>query len=140
MPIRGSFHQKTSQSIVLHGRLMLPLKTKLLTMYMHIFHIHICTHLLFIFSSFFNFYFYFYFYYYLAVPYNPVSCFFLSQMTAAAQYHITTESIMLSRDEKPTISGMTGEEFQQRLTSLINTDPANTGGFPEAPLAYDAVW
>nr|AKM17043.1 neurotransmitter gamma-aminobutyric acid [Anisakis simplex] len=63
-----------------------------------------------------------------------------SQMTAAAQYHITTESIMLSRDQKPTVSGMTGEQFQRRLKRLIETDPANTGGFPEAPLAYDAVW
>uniref|UniRef100_A0A183UNZ8 G_PROTEIN_RECEP_F3_4 domain-containing protein n=1 Tax=Toxocara canis TaxID=6265 RepID=A0A183UNZ8_TOXCA len=70
---------------------------------------------------------------------EPVNC-TAEQMTAAAQYHITTESIMLSRDEKPTISGMTGVEFQRRLKNLIDTDPANTGGFPEAPLAYDAVW
>lgn len=35
---------------------------------------------------------------------------------------------------------MTGKEFQQRLNKIIKTDPANTGGYPEAPLAYDAVW
>lgn len=61
-------------------------------------------------------------------------------MAEAAQYHFTTESIMLSRDKSPAISGMTGIQFQKRLTEAIETDPANTGGFPEAPLAYDAVW
>ncbi|VDK27668.1 unnamed protein product [Gongylonema pulchrum] len=61
-------------------------------------------------------------------------------MIEAAQYHITTESVMLSRDEEPTISGMTGKQFQRRLMNLLTTDPAETGGFPEAPLAYDAVW
>uniref|UniRef100_A0A1I7ZV87 G_PROTEIN_RECEP_F3_4 domain-containing protein n=1 Tax=Steinernema glaseri TaxID=37863 RepID=A0A1I7ZV87_9BILA len=62
------------------------------------------------------------------------------QMEEAAEYHFTTESIMLSRDKNPAISGMTGLQFQSRLTDMIDTDPANTGGFPEAPLAYDAVW
>ncbi|VDO62295.1 unnamed protein product [Heligmosomoides polygyrus] len=63
-------------------------------------------------------------------------------MVEAAQYHFTTESVMLSRDENATISGMTGREFQARLTAMLSpdSDPANTGGFPEAPLAYDAVW
>lgn len=63
-------------------------------------------------------------------------------MAEAAQYHFTTESVMLSRDENATISGMTGREFQARLTAMLSpdSDPANTGGFPEAPLAYDAVW
>ncbi|KJH41375.1 7 transmembrane receptor [Dictyocaulus viviparus] len=64
------------------------------------------------------------------------------QMAKAAQYHFTTESVMLSRDENATISGMTGKEFQTRLTAMLSpdSDPANTGGFPEAPLAYDALW
>ncbi|KAI6229253.1 Gamma-aminobutyric acid type B receptor subunit 1 [Aphelenchoides besseyi] len=62
------------------------------------------------------------------------------QMKEAAQYHFTTESIMLSRDNRPAISGMTGRDFQKRLNKMINSDPANTGGYPEAPLAYDAVW
>ncbi|KAM3726570.1 Gamma-aminobutyric acid type B receptor subunit [Dirofilaria immitis] len=47
---------------------------------------------------------------------EPLNC-TAEQMIKAAQYHITTESIMLSRDEELTVSGMT-----------------------EAPLAYDAVW
>ncbi|VDN55785.1 unnamed protein product [Dracunculus medinensis] len=72
-------------------------------------------------------------------PEEPVNC-TVEQMTIAAQYHITTESIMLSKNEQKTISGMTGFEFQQKLMDIIKTDPANTGGFPEAPLAYDAVW
>lgn len=60
-------------------------------------------------------------------------------MREAAEYHITTESIMLSASEERTISGMTGKEFQKRLAAGLE-DPANTGGFPEAPLAYDAIW
>ena len=62
------------------------------------------------------------------------------QMHEAAQYHFTTESIMLSQDNRPAISGITGREFQQRLLSMINTDPANTAGWPESSLAYDALW
>lgn len=61
-------------------------------------------------------------------------------MSEAAQFHFTTESIMLNRDNKVTISGMTGVEFRDRLEGILNTDPADTAGFPEAPLAYDAVW
>uniref|UniRef100_A0A1I8EZ83 Receptor family ligand binding region containing protein n=1 Tax=Wuchereria bancrofti TaxID=6293 RepID=A0A1I8EZ83_WUCBA len=70
---------------------------------------------------------------------EPLNC-TAEQMIKAAQYHITTESIMLSRDEELTVSGMTGKQFQNRLMSMLTTDPAETGGFPEAPLAYDAVW
>lgn len=62
------------------------------------------------------------------------------QMKTAAQYHFTTESIMLSRDNLPAISGMTGRQFQRRLNKMINGDPANVGGYPESPLAYDAIW
>ncbi|KAF7626021.1 G_PROTEIN_RECEP_F3_4 domain-containing protein [Meloidogyne graminicola] len=61
-------------------------------------------------------------------------------MEKAVQYHFTTESIMLSRDTLPTISGMTGAQFLKRLRRRINTDPQETGGWPEAPLAYDAIW
>uniref|UniRef100_A0A0N5AF94 G_PROTEIN_RECEP_F3_4 domain-containing protein n=1 Tax=Syphacia muris TaxID=451379 RepID=A0A0N5AF94_9BILA len=62
-----------------------------------------------------------------------------AQMKLAAEYHITTESIMLSASEELTISGMTGKQFQRRLSAGLD-DPANTGGYPEAPLAYDAIW
>ncbi|KAK6766558.1 hypothetical protein RB195_026066 [Necator americanus] len=78
---------------------------------------------------------------YIPPPEEHLNC-TADQMAEAAQYHFTTESVMLSRDENATISGMTGREFQARLTSMLSpdSDPANTGGFPEAPLAYDAVW
>jgi hypothetical protein len=36
--------------------------------------------------------------------------------------------------------GMTGQQFQERLKRQITTEPQETGGWPEAPLAYDAVW
>ncbi|ULT80551.1 hypothetical protein L3Y34_010849 [Caenorhabditis briggsae] len=62
------------------------------------------------------------------------------QMAAAAEYHFTTESVMLSRDNLPAISDMTGMQFQERLTRHFQKETANVGGFPEAPLAYDAVW
>ncbi|RCN27985.1 hypothetical protein ANCCAN_26277 [Ancylostoma caninum] len=78
---------------------------------------------------------------YIPPPEEHLNC-TAEQMAEAAQYHFTTESVMLSRDENATISGMTGREFQARLTAMLSpdSDPANTGGFPEAPLAYDAVW
>ncbi|XGW33250.1 hypothetical protein V3C99_017596 [Haemonchus contortus] len=78
---------------------------------------------------------------YIPPPEEHLNC-TAEQMVEAAQYHFTTESVMLSRDENATISGMTGREFQARLTAMLSpdSDPANTGGFPEAPLAYDAVW
>ncbi|CAI5456160.1 unnamed protein product [Caenorhabditis angaria] len=66
------------------------------------------------------------------------------EMAKAAEYHFTTESVMLSPDETKSIGNMTGKEFQQRLTEVLRrqnqNDTANIGGFPEAPLAYDAVW
>lgn len=61
-------------------------------------------------------------------------------MEEAAQYHFTTESIMLRKDNKKAISGITGTKFLHRLKKELNTNPAETGGYPEAPLAYDAVW
>jgi gamma-aminobutyric acid type B receptor len=62
------------------------------------------------------------------------------QMKDAAAYHFTTEAVMLSSDNKITISGMTGMQFRDRLENKLDVDPATVAGFPEAPLAYDAVW
>ncbi|CAI4228324.1 unnamed protein product [Auanema sp. JU1783] len=76
---------------------------------------------------------------YLPVPDEHLNC-TAEQMREAALYHMTTESLMLSTDDSVAISGMTGREFQRRLNEVLETDPANTGGYPEAPLAYDAVW
>jgi hypothetical protein len=61
-------------------------------------------------------------------------------MERAAQFHFTTESVMLSRDRRPGVSGMTGAKFLDRLKRMVSTEPADTGGWPESPLAYDAVW
>uniref|UniRef100_A0A0K0EVM9 IP03705p (inferred by orthology to a D. melanogaster protein) n=1 Tax=Strongyloides venezuelensis TaxID=75913 RepID=A0A0K0EVM9_STRVS len=76
---------------------------------------------------------------YLPVRDEQLNC-TAKQMEEAAQYHFTTESIMLRKDNKKAISGITGTKFLQRLKKELNTNPAETGGYPEAPLAYDAVW
>ncbi|GMT35188.1 hypothetical protein PFISCL1PPCAC_26485, partial [Pristionchus fissidentatus] len=63
------------------------------------------------------------------------------EMRKAAEFHFTTESIMLSKDVEPGVSGITGRQFEDMLRKkLNNTDVANLGGWPEAPLAYDALW
>ncbi|XP_071485505.1 gamma-aminobutyric acid type B receptor subunit 1-like [Diadema antillarum] len=62
------------------------------------------------------------------------------QLKEALQYHITTEGMMLKPDDTPSISGMTSKEFLARLDKKIEQSPASTSGYPEAPLAYDAVW
>ncbi|GMT06511.1 hypothetical protein PENTCL1PPCAC_28685, partial [Pristionchus entomophagus] len=63
------------------------------------------------------------------------------EMRKAAAYHFTTESIMLSKDEVPGVSGITGLQFEEMMRKRLNyTDVANLGGWPEAPLAYDALW
>ncbi|KHJ41636.1 hypothetical protein D918_08283 [Trichuris suis] len=61
-------------------------------------------------------------------------------MKEAAQYHFTTEALMHSQDEIPGVSGMNSAEFVKRLSSMIQKPSNVTGGFPEAPLAYDAIW
>uniref|UniRef100_A0A8R1DI18 G_PROTEIN_RECEP_F3_4 domain-containing protein n=2 Tax=Caenorhabditis japonica TaxID=281687 RepID=A0A8R1DI18_CAEJA len=76
---------------------------------------------------------------YIPSPEEHLNC-TAEQMAEAAEYHFTTESVMLSRDNAPAISKMTGGQFQERLTRHFQKDTANVGGFPEAPLAYDAVW
>ncbi|EGT30589.1 CBN-GBB-1 protein [Caenorhabditis brenneri] len=76
---------------------------------------------------------------YIPPPEEHLNC-TAEQMAEAAEYHFTTESVMLSRDNIPAISDMTGMQFQERLTQHFQKETANVGGFPEAPLAYDAVW
>ena len=35
----------------------------------------------------------------------------------------------------------TAQQFKERLDEKLNvTDTSQVGGYPEAPLAYDAVW
>ncbi|XP_077986305.1 gamma-aminobutyric acid type B receptor subunit 1-like isoform X2 [Glandiceps talaboti] len=61
------------------------------------------------------------------------------QLKEALEGHLTTEVMMLNPDDSITISGMTSSEFVKQLLKRIG-DPNKTSGFPEAPLAYDAVW
>jgi len=67
------------------------------------------------------------------------------QMKMAAEGHLTTEALNWNQDNQRTISGMTVEDYRNRL----NKELFNIGydvsvrfpdGYQEAPLAYDAVW
>ncbi|KAJ6645791.1 Gamma-aminobutyric acid type B receptor subunit 1 [Pseudolycoriella hygida] len=68
------------------------------------------------------------------------------QMKMAAEGHLTTEALMWNQNSEKTISGMSSEDFRERLNqALINEgyDIDNNRypeGYQEAPLAYDAVW
>ena len=68
------------------------------------------------------------------------------QMREAAEGHITTEALMWNQSNQKTISGLTSEEFRQRLNNVlkqIGYDIDNMKypeGYQEAPLAYDAIW
>ncbi|XP_064650354.1 gamma-aminobutyric acid type B receptor subunit 1-like [Lineus longissimus] len=75
------------------------------------------------------------------LPNQHVNC-TKEEMKKAVEGHFTTESMMLNQADVATVSGMTSSEFQQRLINvyLNNTNPNRVVGYPEAPLAYDAVW
>ncbi|NP_001164698.1 GABA b receptor precursor [Saccoglossus kowalevskii] len=60
------------------------------------------------------------------------------QLKEALEGHLTTEVMMLNPDDSPTISGRTSQQFLKEFKTKI-PDP-NVSGYPEAPLAYDAVW
>ncbi|XP_015522970.1 gamma-aminobutyric acid type B receptor subunit 1 isoform X1 [Neodiprion pinetum] len=68
------------------------------------------------------------------------------QMRQAAEGHLTTEALMWNQNNQKTISGMTSEDFRQRLNDMLKAhgyDIDNNRypeGYQEAPLAYDAVW
>lgn len=58
----------------------------------------------------------------------------------ALEGHITTEGMMLKPDDSPSISNMTSERFKERMAAEIKGDESLVSGYPESPLAYDAVW
>ncbi|XP_015269374.1 PREDICTED: gamma-aminobutyric acid type B receptor subunit 1 [Gekko japonicus] len=62
------------------------------------------------------------------------------EMTEAVEGHITTEIVMLNPENTRSISNMTSQEFIEKLTKRVEKSPEETGGFQEAPLAYDAIW
>ncbi|CAH1272386.1 GABBR1 [Branchiostoma lanceolatum] len=77
---------------------------------------------------------------YQKVEENEVNC-TVNQMREALQGHFTTEMTMRSLDDTPSFSGLNVSRFDEELLlKLNNSDPNDTPGYPEAPLAYDAVW
>nr|XP_040043792.1 gamma-aminobutyric acid type B receptor subunit 1 isoform X2 [Gasterosteus aculeatus aculeatus] len=63
------------------------------------------------------------------------------QMTEAVEGHVTTEIVMLNPETVRGASNLTSQEFiAQLMSKLGGKNPEETGGFQEAPLAYDAVW
>lgn len=67
-------------------------------------------------------------------------------MRRAAEGHITTEALMWNQNQEPTISGMSADEFRDRLNQVLKEEGYDIDnkrypeGYQEAPLAYDAVW
>uniref|UniRef100_A0A3P9L938 Gamma-aminobutyric acid (GABA) B receptor, 1b n=1 Tax=Oryzias latipes TaxID=8090 RepID=A0A3P9L938_ORYLA len=65
----------------------------------------------------------------------------LEQMSEAVEGHVTTEIVMLNPETVRGASKLTSQEFLTQLMSKLGgKNPEETGGFQEAPLAYDAVW
>ncbi|XP_054873631.1 gamma-aminobutyric acid type B receptor subunit 1 isoform X2 [Amphiprion ocellaris] len=65
----------------------------------------------------------------------------VEQMTEAVEGHVTTEIVMLNPETVRGASKLTSQEFLAQLMSKLGgKNPEETGGFQEAPLAYDAVW
>uniref|UniRef100_A0A8C9YG08 Gamma-aminobutyric acid type B receptor subunit 1 n=1 Tax=Sander lucioperca TaxID=283035 RepID=A0A8C9YG08_SANLU len=65
----------------------------------------------------------------------------VEQMSEAVEGHVTTEIVMLNPETVRGASNLTSQEFLAQLMSKLGgKNPEETGGFQEAPLAYDAVW
>ncbi|XP_046398268.1 gamma-aminobutyric acid type B receptor subunit 1 isoform X3 [Ischnura elegans] len=67
------------------------------------------------------------------------------EMKMAAEGHLTTEALMWNQNEQQTISGMTTNDFRERLNKALKKryeidEERYPEGYQEAPLAYDAVW
>ncbi|XP_060587127.1 gamma-aminobutyric acid type B receptor subunit 1-like [Ruditapes philippinarum] len=63
------------------------------------------------------------------------------QLKEALEGHITTEAVILHQEKTKTDTNMTAQQFKERLDERLNvSDTSQVGGYPEAPLAYDAVW
>ncbi|KAL4219318.1 Gamma-aminobutyric acid type B receptor subunit 1 [Mactra antiquata] len=71
---------------------------------------------------------------------NKINC-TAEQLKEALEGHITTEAVILHQENTKTDTDMTAQQFQERLDERLNvSDTSQVGGYPEAPLAYDAVW
>ncbi|XP_041370051.1 gamma-aminobutyric acid type B receptor subunit 1-like [Gigantopelta aegis] len=76
------------------------------------------------------------------VPDDSIDC-TVEQMEEALEGHFTTEAVILHQEPTVTDVGMTAKQFTARLNKMLNVTKEETnkiGGYPEAPLAYDAVW
>ncbi|XP_032831660.2 gamma-aminobutyric acid type B receptor subunit 1 isoform X2 [Petromyzon marinus] len=62
------------------------------------------------------------------------------QMQEAVEGQVTTEILMVDLANTRGVSNMTSDEFISRLVKNLTKTPEETGGFQEAPLAYDAIW
>uniref|UniRef100_A0A8C5A1S9 Gamma-aminobutyric acid (GABA) B receptor, 1a n=1 Tax=Gadus morhua TaxID=8049 RepID=A0A8C5A1S9_GADMO len=64
----------------------------------------------------------------------------VENMTEAVEGHVTTEIVMLNPETIKGASNLTSQEFIAALMSRLGgMNPEDTGGFQEAPLAYDAT-
>lgn len=70
---------------------------------------------------------------------NNINC-TVQNMTEAVEGHVTTEILMINPTNTRGISKMTSQEFLDKLQEKIKKSPEETGGYQEAPLAYDAIW
>ncbi|XP_048776574.2 gamma-aminobutyric acid type B receptor subunit 1-like [Ostrea edulis] len=62
------------------------------------------------------------------------------QLKLALEGHFTTEAVILHQEKLvKTISGMTSAEFQMELNKRLK-NKTDVTGYPEAPLAFDAIW
>jgi len=81
---------------------------------------------------------------YLPVP--GINC-TREEMTKGVNGHFTTEAIILNRDSQITIGGFTAQDWLARYHEMLKNNTKNGSknftkpeGYPEAPLAYDAIW
>ncbi|KFO99691.1 Gamma-aminobutyric acid type B receptor subunit 1, partial [Calypte anna] len=66
-----------------------------------------------------------------------------AEMAEAVEGHVTTEIVMLNPENTRSISNMVQGDLpspQEKLQKRLGKNPEETGGFQEAPLAYDAIW
>ncbi|XP_042202554.1 gamma-aminobutyric acid type B receptor subunit 1-like [Callorhinchus milii] len=73
------------------------------------------------------------------IPDTSINC-TIQNMSQAVEGHLTTEILMVNPANTRGIANLTSQEFLERLQSEISQSPEETGGYQEAPLAYDAIW
>ncbi|CAI9738858.1 gamma-aminobutyric acid type B receptor subunit 1-like [Octopus vulgaris] len=65
----------------------------------------------------------------------------VDQLKEALEGHFTTEAMILNQQPTKTLANMTSQRYKERLDSKLNvSDTSQVTGYPESPLAYDALW